>query len=131
LSVRRLGLLLGAALFFLVVAGGAALRARFTRVAVSGHSMEPALRDGDWLVADRGGGALIPGDIVVAYDRRAVGRLLVKRVAQVGTDSQLMLTSDHPAHADEIIGPVGAGDVIGHVRLIYWPLSRARLIYRR
>ena len=126
--MRRLGLLLGAALFFAGIAA-LALRGRFTRVAVTGHSMEPSLRDGDWLLVDRAARPA-PGNIVVCRDPRSSDRLLVKRVAQVGADSQLMLSSDHPAHAGEAIGPVGAVDVVGRARLIYWPRSRARLIGR-
>ena len=46
--MRRLGLLLGAALLYL---GLGLLRSRrLTRVAVSGHSMEPGLRAGDCLI---------------------------------------------------------------------------------
>lgn len=127
--MRHLGLLLGAALFSAGIAT-VALRGRFTRVAVSGHSMEPSLRDGDWLIVDRAV-RHAPGDIVVGHDPRSTDRLLVKRVAHVGTDSRLMLSSDHPAHAGEIIGPLGAADVVGRARVVYWPLSRARLIDRR
>jgi phage repressor protein C with HTH and peptisase S24 domain len=119
--MRRLGLLLGAA--FLVAGGALLARGRFTRVAVSGHSMEPALRDGDWLIVDRRGSAR-PGSVVVARDPRAVGRIIVKRVREVGTDSQLLLESDHPAHSDEMIGPVDQADVIGTVLFRYWTVRR-------
>jgi len=120
--MRRHGLLLAAALLF--VLAGAVARSRFTRVAVSGHSMEPALRDGDWLIVDRVPDRITRGDIVVARDPRMLDRLIVKRVARVGTDSELMLISDHPAHAGEVIGPLRAVDVVGRVRLRYWPLAR-------
>jgi phage repressor protein C with HTH and peptisase S24 domain len=120
--MRRLGLLLGAAF---LLAGGALLgRRRFTCIAVSGHSMEPSLRDGDWLLVDRLAVSYVAGDVVVASDPRSPGRLIVKRVAQVGTDSQLLLSSDHPAHAGEEIGPVVHSDVLGKVVLRYWPPSR-------
>jgi signal peptidase I len=122
--MRRRGLLLAAALF---VVGGAFVVARtrrFTRVAVHGHSMEPHLRDGDWLIVDQVSDGMTCGDIVVARDPRMLDRLIVKRVARVGTDSELMLMSDHPAHVDEIIGPIRAVDVVGRVRLRYWPLAR-------
>jgi len=117
--MRRLGLLLGAALLFAFVLASR----RYTRVAVTGHSMEPTLRDGDWLLVDRRGRPR-PGSLVVAEDPRAVGRLIVKRVNGVGTDSQLQLSSDHPAHAGELIGPVRPADVVGIVRLRYWPPGR-------
>jgi SOS-response transcriptional repressor LexA len=129
--VRRLGLLLGAALLLVSVAVTVALRGRFTRVAVSGHSMEPLLHDGDWLLVDRRLDAIAPADVVVAYDPRVSDRLIVKRVAQVRTDSDLVLSSDHPAHADDFIGPVGLANVVGRAPLIYWPPSRARLVRRK
>ncbi len=124
--MRRLGPLLGAAFLFaavLVLIGGR----RFMRVAVNGHSMEPTLLDGDWLFVDRRGRPL-PPDIVVAWDPRASDRLIVKRVREVGTDSELVLESDHPAHADEVIGSIAATSLVGTVRLVYWPPRRVRRV---
>jgi SOS-response transcriptional repressor LexA len=124
--VRRLRLLLGAALLFV----GAALlgRSRLTRVAVSGHSMEPTLLDGDWLLVQRRPIDAAAGDIVVALDPRDRDRIVIKRVRSVGTDSELVLESDHPAHADEVIGPLPVADVFGRVWLRYWPPSRVGLV---
>ena len=126
---RRLGLWLGAAF---LSAGGAALarRGRITPVAVSGHSMEPMLHDGDWLLVDRSPDTLEPTDIVVARDPRATGRLIVKRVGEVGADSKLVLTSDHPAHLDELIPPVANTDIIGRVVFRYWPARRIGFVQR-
>lgn len=120
--MRRLGLSLGTAL---LVAGVVLIgRDRLTRVSVSGHSMQPTLLDGDWLVADRRAPVAV-GSVVVVRDPRAVGRLIVKRVRSVGTDHQLVLASDHPAHADETIGPVPLSDVVGRAIFRYWPPSRS------
>lgn len=120
--MRRLGPWLGAA--FLVASAAVLAQRRFTRVAVSGHSMEPGLRDGDWLVVDRAARRFSAGDVVVARDPRERDRLIVKRVGEVGTDSQLMLASDHPAHASERIGPVPGNDVVGRAVVRYWPPAR-------
>jgi phage repressor protein C with HTH and peptisase S24 domain len=120
---RRLGLVLGAAFAFLAAAGAQ----RFMRVAVSGHSMEPLLRDGDWLIVERAA-RVRPGDIVVARDPRAIGRIIVKRVSAANGDATYTLASDHFAHANETIGPVVQRDVVGRVRVIYWPVRRARVI---
>ena len=125
--MRRRGPVLGAALFvagLTLITGGR----RFTRVAVSGHSMEPSLRDGDWLLVDRKKNAFVTGDIVVARDPRTADRLIVKRVARVDADLRLLLSSDHQAHAGEIIGPVQPVDVLGRATLRYWPPSRLALI---
>jgi len=86
------------------------LRSWRWRVAVSGHSMEPTLRDGDWLLVDPAAHAQRApkmGDLVVARDPRAPERLIVKRVAGVAADG-LRLAGDHPAHADDagLIGPL-------------------------
>ena len=119
--MRRLGLLLGAALLFL---GFGLLRSRrLTRVAVSGHSMEPGLRAGDWLIVDRHVRPAV-GDVVVALDPRENARVIIKRVKEAGTDDELLLVSDHPAHAGEVIGPVKPPAVLGRAVLIYWPPSR-------
>ena len=120
--MRRLGVILGAAFF--VAAFALIGSKRFTRVAVSGHSMEPGLRAGDWLIVDRRLLARSSGEVVVARDPRARGRLIVKRVCEVTPDDELVLTSDHPAHASDRIGPVAPVDVVGSVVFRYWPLSR-------
>lgn len=124
--MRRFGLGLGAAILFagVVIVSGR----RFTRVAVSGHSMEPGLRAGDWLLIDRTETVFVPTDVVVARDPRERRRLIVKRVRDVDTDFQLWLASDHPAHVDEVIGPVDPAHVLGLARLRYWPLARVAVI---
>jgi len=130
----RPGLTLGAAL--LVAAGttvGLAMVAgrRTTRVAVSGHSMEPAMRDGDWLIVLTTDDLPRAGQVVVARDPRADGRIIVKRVARASPASGLTLASDHPAHADERIGPLASEDVIGRAWLRYWPIGRAGFVSER
>jgi phage repressor protein C with HTH and peptisase S24 domain len=123
--MRRLGLLLGAASLFLGL--GLVGSRRLTRVAVSGHSMEPALHAGDWLVIDRSSRVGV-GDVVVALDPRENSRVIIKRVIRVGTDNELLLASDHPAHSGEEIGPVRPSAVLGRAVLRYWPLSRVGFI---
>ena len=124
--MRRLGPLLGAPFLFVVALVLVGSR-RVARVAVSGHSMAPALLDGDWLVVDRYSKPA-PRDVVVAWDPRARDRLIVKRVRAVGTDSQLLLESDHPAHAGNVIGPVAASAIVGRALFRYWPARRAGLV---
>jgi signal peptidase I len=138
--MRRPGLLLGAALG--VLAGLAALvpllallaRSWPHRIAVAGHSMEPELRAGDWLLVDPDAFTArppAPGELCVAHDPRAPWRLLVKR-AGVVTGASVMLKSDHPAHAaaQEIIGPVASASIVGRPWLRYWPLDRVGRLER-
>jgi hypothetical protein len=117
--MRRLGQLLGAAFLF----PRRVLRSWRWRTSVSGHSMDPTLRDGDFLFVDPDLQRLEIGHIVVVSDPRSVGRLIVKRVVEKGTDSELTLGSDHPAHADERIA-VATADVVGRAWLRYWPPQR-------
>ena len=132
--MSRFGRLLGAALS---VGVGVALapvlmRAAWSwphRVAVAGHSMEPSLRDGDWLLVDPDAYRQRPprpGDLVVARDPREVRRTLIKRVHRVDEDGHLRLAGDHPAHASdaETLGLVEAGAVVGRPWFRYWPLPR-------
>ena len=119
--MRRLGLPLGAALLFLGL--GLIAGRRMTRVAVSGHSMEPGLRDGDWLIVVRNS-RVSTGDVVVARYPRENSRGIIKRVKDLGSDGQLLLSSDHPAHAGEEIGPVSPSAVLGRAWLRYWPPPR-------
>jgi len=106
------------------------------RVAVAGHSMEPLLKEGDWLLVDPGAyGDRRPhgGDLVVAHDPRDSRRLIVKRVLGVAQDGRLALAGDHPAHAHEAdrIGAVDVEDVVGRPWLRYWPPHRFRLLTDR
>ena len=126
--MRRFGLALGAALASVLAA--AWLR-RFTRIAVGGHSMEPTLLDGDWLLVDRRARRMQRGDVVVARDPRAPQRLIVKRVVEVAPDGGLVLAGDHGAHRDERIGPLERDQLLGSVRLRYWPPRRIGRVARR
>jgi nickel-type superoxide dismutase maturation protease len=69
------------------------------RVAVAEHSMEPALRPGDWLLIWRGTGRrpvrVRPGQLVVARHPQQRQMLLVKRAAWHEPDGW-WLDSDNP-----------------------------------
>jgi signal peptidase I len=108
---------------------GRLLRAWRWRVAVEGHSMEPTLRAGDWLLVDADAyhrRAPARGDLVVAADPRQADRWLVKRVADVLPDGRLTLAGEHPAHAGDAdsIGAIETAAVIGRPWLRYWPARR-------
>jgi nickel-type superoxide dismutase maturation protease len=130
--LRRLASMFGAAL--LVSVGIVAVVGRLgrdfeARVAVRGHSMEPTLVDGDWLLVDPDiyrGRAPKVGEIVVARDPRESNRVIVKRVAGVASDGAVTLTGDHPAHdADgSAIGAVSPAAILGRAWFRYWPTSR-------
>jgi signal peptidase I len=69
-----------------VAAAGVALAAcaalaRLTRYEIAEHSMEPALRHGDWVIAVRRPRRLRRGDVVVLEHPRRPGFEMVKRVA--------------------------------------------------
>jgi nickel-type superoxide dismutase maturation protease len=91
--------------------------------------MLPTLRPGDWLLVDPDAyrrAAPDPGDIVVVPDPRQPERLLVKRVAAVGSDGQVELRGDHAAESTDsrAFGPVPAASVQGRAWARYWPPRR-------
>lgn len=96
------------------------------RVAVAGHSMDPTLRDGDWLLVDplayRGSVPLV-GQLVVAKDSRTAERWLVKRVQGIESDGSVTLAGDHPAHVEERVG-VAPTSIKGRPWFRYWPPRR-------
>ena len=99
------------------------------RVAVEGHSMEPALRHGDWVLVDPDSyKARQPrlGELVVSRDPRANTRVIVKRVIAVNRVGDMLVAGDHPAHRGEAleIGRLASADLIGRPWFRYWPLSR-------
>jgi signal peptidase I len=136
--LRRLAWVVGAGLLGAlgaIAAIGRLGRDWEARVAVRGHSMEPTLLDGDWLLVDaRAFERRDPkaGDLVVVPDPRdgAGQRLVVKRVSHVDDAGYLALAGDHPAHRlpggvaqpDHILVPPGS--LLGRPWLRYWPLAR-------
>ena len=98
------------------------LRSWRWRVAVVGHSMEPTLRESDWLLVDPIGSPRA-GHLVVVHDPRADDRILVKRVT-ANDDGRLTFKSDHPAHAGEQIGLVERAGLVGVPWFRYWPPRR-------
>ena len=95
------------------------------RVAVTGHSMEPALRDGDWLLMLPPRRRFRRGDVVLFRDPRERSRLLLKRVVDV-RDGALTVEGDHAGHSTDSrhFGTVGASEVIARAAFRYAPLSR-------
>jgi signal peptidase I len=88
--------------------------------------MEPGLRDGDWLLVDPHAFAgRLPrvGDLVVARDPRACGRLIVKRVRSLEPAGTLTIGGDHGAHEHETIA-IEPTHVAGRPWFRYAPLSR-------
>jgi len=130
--MRRLAGMFGAALLFAVAA--IALIDRLgrsweSRVAVEGHSMDPTLLDGDWLLVDPDAHrrrAPKVGELVVARDPRVTQRMLVKRVVAIDGDGRLTLAGDHAAHAADgtRIGTVESAAILGRPWFRYWPLDR-------
>ncbi|MHB8795169.1 MAG: nickel-type superoxide dismutase maturation protease [Candidatus Nanopelagicales bacterium] len=92
----------------------------FTRVRVVGPSMEPALRNGDWLVVRRTG-RLRTGDIAVLAHPRRPDLLVVKRVARREGEGWWVL-GDNPGWSDDsrAFGPVPAASIVGRVTFRYW-----------
>jgi nickel-type superoxide dismutase maturation protease len=103
------------------------------RVAVAEHSMVPALRPGDWLLAWRTG-RVRPGQVVLAWHPQRPGFLLVKRVAwwekgAEGAPGGWWLASDNPgagAVDSARFGPVPPEQIVARVLLRYWPVRRRR-----
>ncbi len=91
--------------------------------------MEPAFRDGDWLIVDRRafrGRRPMVGEVVVARDPDVAGRWLVKRVSGVEDDGRIDVRGDNAAESRDsrAFGAVAAAEVEGLVRWRYWRSRR-------
>ncbi|MQY03388.1 hypothetical protein ACRB68_14300 [Actinomadura sp. RB68] len=107
-------------------------RRRLIRVEVSGESMLPALRPGDWLLV-LAGGRVAPGDIVVAGHPREPGRLIVKRAAHRSGDGWWLESDNQRAAGRQDSWDFDAVPdrlVRGRVVARYRPLARAGLLRR-
>ncbi len=97
------------------------------RVEVAEHSMLPAFRPGDWLIAWRTR-RIRPGQVVLAWHPARADFLLIKRaVRRVEGDGEAgggwWLESDNPAAGavdSNHFGPVPEEKVIGRVLARYW-----------
>jgi phage repressor protein C with HTH and peptisase S24 domain len=88
-------------------------------VLVRGPSMAPTLRDGDAVLARRGGRSPRPGDVVLGRFRSRPDLLVVKRVVRA-EDSGWWLHSDNEFVADDS-RTYGVADVEARVLFRWWP----------
>jgi nickel-type superoxide dismutase maturation protease len=87
--------------------------------------MEPALREGDWLLVVPPRGTPRGGDIVLVRDPRERTRLLLKRVAAISSEGVVVL-GDRDDHSTDSrhFGAVPLDDVVGRAAFRYAPLRR-------
>ena len=95
------------------------------RVAVTGHSMAPTLRDGEWVLVDRSAYRRrppSPGELVIA---ETADGSFIKRVAEQREPATLLLAGDAPSsgeHRHDVT--VGMSAVSGRPWFRYWPPDR-------
>ncbi|MDN3357007.1 nickel-type superoxide dismutase maturation protease [Actinomadura sp. DC4] len=98
-------------------------------VEVTGESMLPALRPGDWLLV-RPGARVVPGSVVVARHPRSADTLIVKRAGHRDA-AGWWLESDNQGAAGRQdswdFGAVPDDLIVGRVVLRYWPRPSLRL----
>ncbi|GAA1534244.1 hypothetical protein GCM10009678_15720 [Actinomadura kijaniata] len=110
-----------------LAAGGVLLaRRRLRAVAVTGESMLPALRPGDWLLV-RNGARVSAGDVVVARHPLRPGTLVVKRAAFRSGDGWWLESDNQGAAGRQDSWDFDAVPdrlVLGRVVARYWPSPR-------
>lgn len=95
----------------------------WSRVAVAGESMAPALRDGDWLICRAIAAADVkPGQIIVAEQPNRLGFIVVKRAIRRTADGW-WVEGDNSAASDDsrMFGAIPDELVQAVVRWRYWP----------
>ena len=95
------------------------------RVAVTGRSMEPALRAGDWIVVSTLSRAPRVGEIVLVRDPRDGENVMLKRVAAVA-DGACTVLGDCPEGSTDsrTFGQVPLANVLGRAIFRYGPIGR-------
>jgi nickel-type superoxide dismutase maturation protease len=99
------------------------------RVAVTGPSMEPTVREGDWLLVRQLRRRPRVGELVIAADPREPARLLVKRVTAVVGDLVTVM-GDRPDRSTDSreFGPIPSSAIVGSPVFRYAPLERVGLV---
>lgn len=116
------------------------LRWKPFRVEVSGESMVPTLRPGEWAIGLRER-RIRRGDLVVVEHPWRQGFELVKRVGglpgeRVGgrllADGEYWVEGDAPDASTDSrhFGPIVRDRIRGRLRLVYWPPDRRRVLRR-
>ncbi|RMI38270.1 S24 family peptidase [Actinomadura harenae] len=101
-------------------------------VEVTGESMLPALRAGDWLLV-RAGAPVRDGDAVVARHPWNEDRLIVKRAVREESGGWWLESDNQRAHGRQDSWDFDAVPhdlVLGPVVARYWPFRRAGLLSR-
>lgn len=83
----------------------------FTRIAIAGPSMLPALRPGDWWLA-RTFGPVRPGRVVLARHPRRPDLRIVKRAVRREPDGRWWVEGDAPGEDSRDFGPVEVDGVL-------------------
>ncbi len=91
-------------------------------VLIRGPSMVPTLRDGDAVLARRGGRPPRPGDVVLARFRSRPDLLVVKRIVRAD-GSGWWVQGDNDLGTDDS-RVYGVADIEARVVLRYWPRPR-------
>lgn len=91
---------------------------------VTGRSMEPTLREGDWLLV-RYGATVRLGSLVVV---RLPGRPVAVKRLTMRVDDGWWVERDNPAEGVDSwqVGAVGDADLLGRVLVRVWPPGRRR-----
>ena len=92
--------------------------------------MEPALREGDWIVVSGVGRRPRVGHVVLVRDPREPERLMLKRVAAVA-DGACTVLGDRPEESTDSrnFGPVPLANVLGRALFRYGPIGRIGWIW--
>ncbi len=89
-----------------------------THFKVKGHSMEPALQEGQQFVVSKLSKPRV-NDIVVLKEKEMY---LVKRVKAELEDGNFLVEGDNLGHSKEYF--VEKGQIIGKLSFCYWPLKK-------
>jgi nickel-type superoxide dismutase maturation protease len=97
-------------------------RLPYRRIRVRGPSMAPTLKDGDVVLARRGGGRARAGDVVVVTWAARPGQLSIKRAVRPENGGWFVVGDNDLASTDS--RELGAGEVHGVIRWRMWPRPR-------
>src|SRR3989344_6532313 len=91
---------------------------------IEGHSMEPAIKAGQYFLVLNFTGPKVNDIIIVKHQKKSI--FLVKRVKAVLKEGKYLVEGDNPGHSEDSrkFGAIKEEQIVGKLSFCFWPLQK-------